>query len=148
MDIKDVLREIRSSRFEARELEVHRKRLEEMRLATGIRYDKDRITSSKADKLAELTAEIDEISDTILTHSIEMLQQEKECIEAINKVKESKHRRILLMRYIDDEPKTWEKIAKIMNYSVDDVKHEHGDAIEELRGILKQKKKRTLYNTK
>ena len=138
MDIKKALRQIRSGRFEEMEIKRHREALERKRLAGGAGYDKEKVLTSPSDKIADITAEIDAIDEKLRDHSERILAKESACLDAITKVEESIYRRILMLRYIDDEPKSWMEIAYTIGYSEVHTKKMHGLALKEARKHWKE----------
>ena len=135
MEIKNRLKEIRSGRFEVKEIEAHRKRLEDRRMLTGISYDQEKVRTSKSDRLAALAADIEEV-DNLLLDRIEMIiAWEKQCLEVIDRIDRSEYRRLLFMRYVDDKPMSWKQIANALHYSESEVKRKHEAALEEARTI-------------
>ena len=133
-DIKDALKDIRAGRFEAISIERHRKALESKRLI-GEQSLEPHGKHPQADRLSELTAEIDEVDKKLQKHTKNLLTQEKKLLDIINRIERSDYRQILYLRYLEDTPLSWMQIADIMDYSESDIKRKHGKALAEARKL-------------
>ena len=78
-----------------------------------------------------------ELDDAIEKTIAIITRREKVAIDLIGKLKSEKYRTLLILYYIaGDEPKTWEEVAREMNYSVYTLWHDHGNALQEYQNLM------------
>ena len=73
-------------------------------------------------------------SELLEARTAELLEVQRETLCTIEQVQDSRYRRLLRARYL--EGMTWEQIAVRMGYSWRQVVRMHGDALNEVDGIM------------
>lgn len=135
----DVLVFLKRVQAEIAEASVVRRRIDELRstlLPAGIRYDRDKVQGSPADRMPDVMGEID---DFVRQNSKMLARLTSDLIKAqtlIEKMETPEYRQLLTLRYLMSSPMSWKDVAREMGYSVDHVRGKlHGSAIREARAL-------------
>ena len=139
--MEDILRFLKQIRSERRELGVLQTTMAELRfmlLPSGIRYDKDKVQTSPADKMSEMVEELMSIERQQQKQVAKLKANLDKAEKLISAMPTPEYRELIRLRYISGglKPLTWEKIADQMGYGVDHVRGKlHGKAIAEARKV-------------
>ena len=129
MSAKQEFREVRSIRLEIMELERSRESILSTLTGHAIRYDSDKVQVSPSDMMPEVIAKVEGIDKKLTKYREKLRKKYSRCIDCIQKIEKSDYRRLLMLRYLDEQPHSWGWIAEQMGYSEDWIKHLHGDAL-------------------
>ena len=99
----------------------------------GIDYQKDKIQTSAKDQLSEAMAKLLDLEDETIECIEKYNIQYNEAINRINNLSKKEYIDILIMRYLEEDPKKrkFEHIACQINYSYVRTCHMHGEALQE-----------------
>ena len=101
----------------------------------AIVYDKDRVQVSPSNKMEELFAKMDELSEKFVQANIKYQTAGAKAEQQIKGMPKETQREILTLRYLKDgedgRQMTFEQIACIMHKSYEWVCHLHGNALRE-----------------
>ena len=95
-------------------------------------------SSEEQDKLAATVAKIVDLKKALGEELDEYVSLKAEAIRLINSMPDSRHRLVLMHRYINGQ--TWEQIAVCMHYTYQWVHRLHGQALIEFEKVLKSDK--------
>jgi DNA-directed RNA polymerase specialized sigma subunit len=95
-------------------------------------------SSEEQDKLAATVAKIVDLKKALREELDEYISLKAEAIRLINSMPDSRHRLVLMHRYINGQ--TWEQIAVCMHYTYQWVHRLHGQALIEFEKVLKSDK--------
>lgn len=129
MRVKTKLKMVRAKR---REIELLRARERQSLSPRAIAYDGVRVQTSPQDQMLETVESIQKLSLLIEGKLKDLAMDELEAMTMIYSLDNPEYRRVLLLYYIDGEPKSWSEVAELMGYSESRVKHFHGWALAEL----------------
>lgn len=136
MDAKQYLRQYQNILTDIRNLEAQKLELENLAMSVTVSTDGERVQSSgRKDRMAELAVKIADAEREIVEQRTQAFHKLREIEEVIKGVKTSDYRKILHMRYIENQ--TWEKIEVALSYSYQWVCKLHGRALLEVGKILK-----------
>lgn len=91
-------------------------------------------SSEEQDKLAATVAKIVDLKKTLREELEEYISLKAEAIRLINSLPDSRHRLVLMHRYINGH--TWEQIAVCMHYTYQWVHRLHGQALVEFEKVM------------
>lgn len=94
--------------------------------------------SGNQDKLGNAVAKIVDLQNEINRKVDKYVDLKREAIEILEQIQDSDQVKVLHKRYF--EHKTWERIACEMGYSYRNVLYIHGDALQAVDAILKERK--------
>ncbi len=95
-------------------------------------------SSEEQDKLAATVAKIVDLKKTLREELEEYISLKAEAIRLINSLPDSRHRLVLMHRYING--RTWEQIAVCMHYTYQWVHCLHGKALQEFEKVMERDK--------
>src|SRR5690606_17606745 len=95
-------------------------------------------SSEEQDKLAATVAKIVDLKKTLKEELEEYISLKAEAIRLINSMPDSRHRLVLMHRYINGH--TWEQIAVCMHYTYQWVHCLHGKALREFEKVMERDK--------
>ncbi len=136
MTVKDFLKDVYKQGVYLRTLKTTKEKLlEDIASPKAMAYDDVKVDSSAqsdlSDKLLQIYAERDRLSDKILQTMVEVLERKKKAIELINRLTSYEERVVLMEHYLNC--REWEDIAQTMSYSVSRVYFYHSMGLQELR---------------
>ncbi len=136
MEAKQFLRQYQNILTDIRNLEAQKLELEGLAMGVTVSTDGERVQSSgRKDRMAELAAKIADAEREIVEQRIRAFHKLQEIEKVIAKMENPDYRKILHMRYIENQ--TWEKIAVVLSYSYQWVCKLHGRALLETEKVLK-----------
>lgn len=136
MEAKRFLNQYQSILADIKNLEAEKIALENLAMGATVRVDGERVQSSGGkDRVAELAARIADAEREIMEQRTQAFYKLREIEAVIKRVEPSEYRKILHMRYVENQ--TWERIAVAMNYSYQWVCKLHGRALFETKKILR-----------
>ncbi len=136
MEAKQFLEQYQNILTDIRNLEAQKLELENLAMSVTVSTDGERVQSSgRKDRMAELAVKIADAEREIVEQRTQAFYRLREIEEVIKGVKTHDYRKILHMRYIENQ--TWEKIAVALSYSYQWVCKLHGRALLEVEKILK-----------
>ncbi|WP_338547822.1 DUF1492 domain-containing protein [Emergencia sp. JLR.KK010] len=143
MEAKQFLKQYQETLVDIRNFESQKQELENLAMGITVSTDGERVQSSgRKDRMAELAVKIADAEREIMEQRTQAFHKLWEIEEVIKGVKTSDYRKILHMRYIENQ--TWEKIAVALNYSYQWACKLHGRALLEVEKILRVD--RSLYS--
>ena len=95
-------------------------------------------SSEEQDKLAATVAKIVDLKKALEKELDEYVSLKAEAIRLINSMPDSRHRLVLMHRYINGQ--TWEQIAVCMHYTYQWVHCLHGKALREFEKVMEHDK--------
>ena len=95
-------------------------------------------SSEEQDKLAATVAKIVDLKKALREELDEYISLKAEAIRLINSMPDSRHRLVLMHRYINGQ--TWEQIAVCMHYTYQWVHCLHGKALREFEKVMEHDK--------
>ncbi len=95
-------------------------------------------SSEEQDKLAATVAKIVDLKKALREELDEYISLKAEAIRLINSMPDSRHRLVLMHRYINGQ--TWEQIAVEMHYTYQWVHVLHGRALREFEKVMEHDK--------
>lgn len=103
----------------------------------GITYDKDRVQVSPSNTIEEAVTELVNLEMRYHGLIVEYSDVISTCIRQIQSLPDPRYVEVLMMRYIDEEPrsldgrKSFDDIADKMGYTYGSIRHLHSDALQE-----------------
>lgn len=143
MEVKRMLRDIRISKIEIRELEEKRDQVETR--AVKITRDLTGMPSAKNVRtdLSNKVVGLLELDEALKQQIEEVAKKEKTAVALISRMDSAKHRVLLTLYYISgNHPRTWEEVAREMGYSLPAVFKIHGEALLDLQRIIDDKQEK------
>ena len=133
--VKDFLKDVYKQGVYLRTLKTTKEKLlEDIASPKAMAYDDVKVDSSAqsdlSDRLLQIYAERDRLSDKILKAMAEVLARKKKAMELINQLTSYEERVVLMEHYLNC--REWEEIAQTMSYSVSRVYFYHGMGLQEL----------------
>ena len=136
MEAKQFLKQYQNILTDIRILEAQKLELENLAMSVTVSTDGERVQSSgRKDRMAELAVKIADAEREIVEQRTQAFHKLREIEQVIAQVKTSDYRKILHMRYIENQ--TWGKIAVSLNCSYQWVCKLHGRALLETEKVLK-----------
>lgn len=136
MEAKQFLKQYQNILTDIRILEAQKLELENLAMSVTVSADGERVQSSgRKDRMAELAVKIADAEREIVEQRTQAFHKLREIEQVIAQVKTSDYRKILHMRYIENQ--TWGKIAVSLNCSYQWVCKLHGRALLETEKVLK-----------
>ena len=138
MTVKDFLKDVYKQGVYLRTLKMTKEKLlEDIASPKAMAYDDVKVDSSAqsdlSDKLLQIYAERDRLSEKILKAMAEVLERKKIAIELINRLPSYEERVIMMEHYLNC--KKWDDIAREIHYSSSSVFFYHGMALNALRDM-------------
>lgn len=94
--------------------------------------------SGNQDKLGNAVAKIVDLQEEINRKVDMYVDLKREAIEILEQIQDPDQVQVLHKRYFENKP--WERIACEMNYSYRNVLYIHGDALQAMDAVLKERK--------
>ena len=139
MKAKEYLRQIKKNEEQIRQLE---NQLESVKLSmeevSSVAADRVRTKSAKADPVVNQIVKLNAIAEDVIKRKVKYEAAKDRMIREIHSLSDATYVAILSMRYI--EGRTIQEIADALNYSVDRIKHKHGEALEAFNNAVLRKK--------
>ena len=135
MTVKDFLKDIYKQGVYLRTLKTTKEKLlEDIASPKAMAYDDVKVDSSaQSDKLLQIYAERDRLSEKILNAMADVLARKKKAMELINRLPSYEERVIMMEHYLNC--KKWDDIAREIHYSSSSVFFYHGMALNALRDM-------------
>lgn len=130
MEVKEYLKQLKSidTLISEKQLEVNN--LEDMAIRISIRYDKDKVLTSKdKDKMTKTVAKIADLQQEINQYIDFLLDLKTDAQHIINQVEPIPLQKVLIGYYINN--KSFEQLAEEMNRSCRHITRLHGQALLE-----------------
>lgn len=142
MDVLTFLKRVRAEREDAEPIQM---RIEELRatlLPAGIRYDRDKVQFSPADRMPEVMGEIDELIRENQRQLERLAEDIATAHRLVSQMPTPEYQRLITLRYLTGRRTSWKEIAEMMDYDETYVRGKlHGKAVEEARKIWRQTRK-------
>ena len=118
-----------------KEIEIFRLRQDIINLQ-AIDYSKERISGGQPINIADKVANLDAVTDEIMREWSTYLQERERARFMINQIHNTKQRTVLIDRYVNGC--TWEKVAKLVGCSRQNIHNLHKRAIKKFDVIYKK----------
>ena len=134
---REYLIQIRDTNLNIRckEREIFRLRQDIINLQ-AIDYSKERISGGQPINIADKVANLDAVTDEIMREWSTYLQERERARFMINQIHNTKQRTVLIDRYVNGC--TWEKVAKLVGCSRQNIHNLHKRAIKKFDVIYKK----------
>lgn len=93
-------------------------------------YTKERVQSSPSDRMAAVVAKAADMQAELEGDIDRLIELQKEIVEVIEMLSDSRHREVLILRYV--ESMSYAEIANMMNYDPSWVWRMHEEALKEI----------------
>lgn len=135
MNIKEYLRGIRKLYLEIEAKRRQREKLYYTVTGSGLPIKTvDVQTSVSGDKLGDTMAEVADLDRSIRYDIVSLCKQQAQASAILAQLSKPEHRAVMTDYYINAY--TWERVAELNGYGIDNVYKIHGAALQELRGML------------
>lgn len=136
MEAKQFLEQYQNLLTDIRNLESQKLELENLAMGITVSTDGERVQSSgRLDRMAELAVKIADAEREIMEQRTQAFHKLREIERVIGGIENSDYRKILHMRYVENQ--TWGRIAAALYYSYQWACELHGRALSEVEKILK-----------
>lgn len=131
MKVRDALEHVRDGLIEIKENEERKDALRQRLIPSGLRYDVDKVQTTRQDQMLIVMSQMDEIDDVLANLKANIVVEYCDCTRAISHVSDPKYRRILALYYLEPSPMQWDDVALRMGYTEDYCRHMSKRALEE-----------------